>query len=134
MGWSCRDEWDMEIRRLNQKDYAGRKFTARYQTKGYYEICASEQGFRLDYRLFPAPVVRSFDDVFFGEWLEAPAASGARMIVLETQSCNEAAIAFYRKKGFSVIGFDLYAYSNTDPERHEVRIEMGKKLHGPSVR
>ena len=62
------------------------------------------------------------------------AASGARMIVLETQSCNEAAIAFYRKKGFSVIGFDLYAYSNTDPERHEVRIEMGKKLHGPSVR
>ena len=62
------------------------------------------------------------------------ATSGARMIVLETQSCNEAAIAFYRKNGFSVIGFDLYAYSNTDPERHEVRIEMGKKLHGPSVR
>ena len=164
----------MEIRQLEQKDYAGRKFTARYQTKGYYEICASEQGFRLDYRLFPAPVVRSFDDVFFGEWLEAPAAFGAfdgeglvefaegsieswnnrfrisnicifdsaargkgtgrRLIVLETQSCNEAAIAFYRKKGFSVIGFDLYAYSNTDPERHEVRIEMGKKLHGPSVR
>ena len=77
MGWSCREEWDMEIRRLNQKDYAGRKFTARYQTNGYYEICASEQGFRLDYRLFPAPVVRSFDDVFFGEWLEAPAAFGA---------------------------------------------------------
>ena len=48
MGWSCREEWDMEIRRLNQKDYAGRKFTARYQTNGYYEICASEQGFRLD--------------------------------------------------------------------------------------
>ena len=114
----------MDIRRLNQKDYAGRKFTARYQTNGYYEICASEQGFRLDYRLFPAPVVRSFDDVFFGAWL----------IVLETQSCNEAAIAFYRKNGFSVIGFDLYAYSNTDPERHEVRIKTGKKLHGPSVR
>ena len=67
----------MEIRRLEQKDYAGRKFTARYQTKGYYEICASEQGFWLDYRLFPEPVGRSFDDVFFGEWLEAPAAFGA---------------------------------------------------------
>ena len=66
MGWSCREEWDMEIRRLNQQDYAGRKFTARYQTNGYYEICASKQGFRLDYRLFPAPVVRSFDDVFLG--------------------------------------------------------------------
>lgn len=52
----------------------------------------------------------------------------ARMIVLETQSCNEAAIAFYRRNGFSIIGFDLYTYSNADPERHEVRIEMGKKL------
>lgn len=62
----------MEIRRLNQKDYAGRKFTARYQTNGYYEICASEQGFRLDYRLFPAPVVRSFDDVFFGGMAGGP--------------------------------------------------------------
>ena len=55
-------------------------------------------------------------------------ASGARMLVLETQSCNEAAIAFYRKHGFAIIEFDLYAYSNIDPERHEVRIEMGKKL------
>ena len=50
------------------------------------------------------------------------------MIVLETQSCNERAIAFYRRNGFEVIDFDLYAYSNADPERREVRIEMGKKL------
>ncbi len=50
------------------------------------------------------------------------------MIVLETQSCNEAAIAFYQRHGFSIIGFDLYSYSNTDPQRHEVRIEMGRKL------
>ena len=54
--------------------------------------------------------------------------SGARMVVLETQTCNENAIAFYRKNGFDIIGFDLYAYSNTDPERHEVRIEMGKMI------
>lgn len=52
----------------------------------------------------------------------------ARMAVLETQSCNEKAIAFYRKNGFEIIGFDLYAYSDSDPERHEIRIEMGKKL------
>ena len=58
----------------------------------------------------------------------APEAAGARMLVLETQSRNEAAIAFYRKNGLSLIGFDLYAYSNSDPERHEVRLEMGKKL------
>lgn len=50
------------------------------------------------------------------------------MVVLETQTCNENAIAFYRKNGFDIIGFDLYAYTNTDPERHEVRIEMGKQL------
>lgn len=54
--------------------------------------------------------------------------SGARMAVLETQTCNEKAIAFYRKNGFQIIGFDLYAYTNSDPERHEIRIEMGKKL------
>ena len=126
---------------------------------------------------------KSFDDEFFGEWLEEPVAfgafegerllgyvegapeswnkryrisnicifeenargkglgtslmrtiekaaedAGARMIVLETQTCNENAIAFYKRNGFSIIGFDLYSYSNDDPERHEVRIEMGKKL------
>ena len=60
--------------------------------------------------------------------IQEAAASGARMIVLETQSCNENAIALYRKNGFEIIGFDLYAYSNDDPERHEVRFEMGKKL------
>ncbi len=30
-----------------------------------------------------------------------------------------------------LIGFDLYSYSNDDPDRHEVRIEMGKKLKEP---
>ena len=52
--------------------------------------------------------------------------SGARMVVLETQTCNENAISFYKKHGFEIIGFDLFAYSNADQERHEVRIEMGK--------
>ena len=173
----------MKIRQLENAQYAGRRFTARYQTNGYYEITAAEGGFRIAYTPFEAPAARSFDDVMFGEWLEAPVAfgafeqerllgfvegsieswnnrfrisnlcvfdkaargqgigsmlmariteaaraRGARMLVLETQSCNEAAIAFYRKNGFSVIGFDLYAYSNADPERREVRIEMGKKL------
>ena len=173
----------MEIRHLKKEDYAGRKFTARYQTNGYYDICVCEGGFRMRYTPFASPEERAFDDVFFGEWLEAPVAFGAfegdtllgyaegspeswngrfrlsnicifersargkgvgtmllkaleeaaeasstRMLVLETQSCNEAAIGFYKRNGFAVIGFDLYAYSNDDPERHEVRIEMGKKL------
>ena len=173
----------MEIRRLDKEVYAGGKFTARYTTGGYYDICASESGFQMRYTACATPVDKSFEDVFFGEWLENPLAFGAfegekligyvegsmegwnnrfrisnicvfdhsernsgigtklmetmqreavsrkaRMIVLETQSCNEAAIAFYRKNGFTIIGLDLYAYSNTDPRQHEVRIEMGKKL------
>lgn len=60
--------------------------------------------------------------------LEAAKETGARMIILETQTCNEKAIKFYRKHGFDIIGFDLYAYSNTDIERHEIRIEMGKMI------
>ena len=60
--------------------------------------------------------------------LAEAAGCGARMAVLETQTCNENAIAFYRKNGFDIIGFDLFAYTNIDPERHEIRIEMGKQL------
>lgn len=51
-----------------------------------------------------------------------------RMIVLETQSCNTKAIDFYHKNGFSLIGFDLYNYSNEDLIKKEVRIEMGKMI------
>lgn len=53
---------------------------------------------------------------------------GARMLVLETQSCNVPAIAFYLKHGFSLIGFDSAAYSNEDIRRSEVRLEMGLTL------
>lgn len=52
----------------------------------------------------------------------------ARMLVLETQSYNSKAILFYETNGFEIIGFDRYAYTNSDPRRHEMRIEMGKKL------
>ena len=173
----------MEIKQLDKEAYTGKKFTARYRTNGYYDIRATVQGFEITYTPFEASSERSFDDVFFGEWLEDPVAFGAfeagklvgyvegskeswnnrfrisnicvfdsvrrskgigtalmdtilkaaeaadaRMIVLETQTCNESAIAFYKKNGFEIIGFDLYSYSNTDPENHEVRIEMGRKL------
>ena len=60
--------------------------------------------------------------------MEEAKKSGARMVVLETQTCNEDAIAFYKKNGFEIIGFDLYAYTNDDPKHHEIRIEMGKVL------
>ena len=173
----------MEIRKLDPAVYAGQKFTARYRTNGYYAILPCESGFQMRYIAFEAPVEKSFDDEFFGEWLDHPIAYGAfegdrligyvegaleewnnryrisdigvfdsenrsrgvgsaliktilreaesakaRMAVLETQTCNENAIAFYRRNGFEIIGFDLYSYSNDDPEKCEVRIEMGKKL------
>ena len=176
-------EMNMEIRKLEKKECAGRRFTVRYQTTGYYEIREVESGFSVEYQHFEAPVEKSFEDEFFGEWLENPVVygafdgerllgfvegaleswnnryrisnicvcdteqrhhgigtvlmnqilqdakeSGARMVVLETQTCNENAIAFYRKNGFKIIGFDLSAYSNTDQEQCEVRIEMGRKL------
>lgn len=60
--------------------------------------------------------------------LQEAEASGARMAVLETQTCNEGAIAFYQKLDFEIIGFDLYAYTNEDPKRQEIRLEMGRKI------
>jgi len=51
-----------------------------------------------------------------------------RALILETQSCNEGAIAFYLQYGFELIGFDKYAYQNNDIERKEVRINMGMKI------
>ena len=50
---------------------------------------------------------------------------GARMLVLETQSCNVSAIGFYLRYGFSLIGFDSAAYTNDDVDRKEVRLEFG---------
>ena len=55
-------------------------------------------------------------------------AAGARALVLETQSCNHPAICFYRKMGFSLIGFDLTAYSQTDVEKQEVRLEFARPV------
>ena len=62
---------------LNPGTYAGRKFTVRYQTNGYYEIEPSEQGFSMKYVPLEAPVEKSFEDEFLGKWLEAPVAFGA---------------------------------------------------------
>ena len=61
---------------------------------------------------------------------EVAVVQGRRALVLETQSCNDPAICFYRASGFSFIGCDLLAYSNDDIDRQEVRLEMGKTLKG----
>lgn len=54
---------------------------------------------------------------------------GRRAIILETQSCNVRAIAFYLSQGFELIGFDSCCYSNIDVEKHEVRVNLGFFFH-----
>jgi ribosomal protein S18 acetylase RimI-like enzyme len=54
---------------------------------------------------------------------------GARMLILETQSCNVPAIDFYRKNGFKLIGLDVACYGNRDIEQKEVRLEFGKFIN-----
>ena len=56
---------------------------------------------------------------------------GCRALMLETQSCNENAIAFYLSQGFTFFGFDRSCYGNNDVEKREVRIELG--LYLPQV-
>lgn len=53
---------------------------------------------------------------------------GARMLVLETQSCNVPAISFYLKQGFKLIGLDSAAYSNEDIAKREIRLDLGLML------
>ena len=53
---------------------------------------------------------------------------GARMLVVETQSCNVPTVNFYLKNGFELVGFDVAAYSNEDIKRKEVRLEFGLKI------
>lgn len=53
---------------------------------------------------------------------------GCRALILETQSCNEKAIAFYLSQGLKLFGFDRSCYGNNDVEKHEVRLELGLYL------
>ena len=59
---------------------------------------------------------------------EIARANGNRALVLETQTCNDPAIRFYRSCGLSVIGLDTFHYSNEDIEKKEVRLEMGCRI------
>ena len=54
--------------------------------------------------------------------------TGARMLVLETQTNKDTAIKFYLNFGFKLIGLDIAAYSNEDIEKKEIRLELGLKL------
>ncbi len=59
---------------------------------------------------------------------EKAEANQARMMILETQTCNIPAIRFYQAYGFKLVGIDTSCYSNKDIETKEVRIELGYYL------
>ena len=56
---------------------------------------------------------------------EVAAREKMRMIILETQSCNVAAIDFYLSQKMDLVGVLTCDYANNDIERKEVRLEMG---------
>ena len=47
-----------------------------------------------------------------------------RALILEMQSCNTAAFAFYRAQGYHLAGFDSCCYTNSDIARKEVRLDL----------
>ena len=51
-----------------------------------------------------------------------------RMIIVETQSCNENAIAFYLACGFTLVGFDACCYGNDDIAKKEVLLQFGLQI------
>lgn len=53
-----------------------------------------------------------------------------RGIILETQSCNYAAISLYRKLGFHLCRIDTHEYSNNDVANHEIRLDLIIELEG----
>ena len=54
--------------------------------------------------------------------------TSARAFVLDTESCNTHAIAFYKHHGFTMVGLNTMDYSNEDTEEKEVHLEFGKKI------
>lgn len=68
---------------------------------------------------------RGFGTLLMTKAKEIARAQKRRALILETQSCNAAAIAFYLSQGLTFMGFNACEYSNEDQQKHEVRIEMG---------
>ncbi len=59
---------------------------------------------------------------------ERARSDGFRILVCETQTTNELAIAFYRRLGFVLDGIDLSYYSNEDYPDGEIAVFMKKRL------
>ncbi|MBO2516020.1 MAG: hypothetical protein CW338_01915 [Clostridiales bacterium] len=51
-----------------------------------------------------------------------------RGLVLDVESCNSGAVAFFLEQGLRFTGCDLTCYTNQWTEEHETRLEMGMIL------
>ena len=128
----------MIIKQLNYDEYKGKKYRAEVRSDKFLSIEPEGEGFLEEwnnrYRISNICVFDSglrskgAGTALLENILEDADKSGARMAVLETQSYNSKAISFYKKNGFEIIGFDIYAYSNNGPEEHNMRIEMGNLI------
>ena len=67
----------MEIRPLPSAQYQGYPIRAVYETDQVYGVRLLERGFFLELEQLETPVVKSWEDALFGEWLEEPVALGA---------------------------------------------------------
>ena len=66
----------MEIRPLPRGQYQGYPIHAVYETSQVYGVRLLERGFFLELEQLETPVVKSWEDALFGDWLEAPVAFG----------------------------------------------------------
>lgn len=66
--------------------------------------------------------------ILIAKTIEKATKAGQRALVLETQSCNDPALRFYRSCGFELVGLDTTHYQNDDIQRGEVSLELGMRL------
>ena len=116
---------NFEIVPLPKEKWKGTVVPMRYTTREYFDLELTVTELWVDDRFHR----RGFGTRLMDLAKEKAKEQGRRAIILETQSCNVRAIAFYRRQGFRLIGFDACCYTNNDEARHEVRFNFGYFLN-----
>lgn len=113
----------MEIRPLPEEQFRGYCIHAVYETTEVYHVHLLERGFFLKLEKLEKPVMKSWKDTLFGDWLEAPVALGA----------------FQEERLLGVVEgsperwHNLFRISNLFVEPSERRRGIGKALLGAMV-
>ncbi|MBI5000756.1 MAG: GNAT family N-acetyltransferase [Euryarchaeota archaeon] len=116
-------------------DYKGRSqiFAAFFGVKeaGLMQVELQEWNNSLrvwDFAVWPKFQRKGVGAALMDKCKELAMGKGARRIVLETQTSNAGAIAFYLSQGFELAGMDATNYRNDDVGRCEVRLELAYHL------